>query len=459
MSETQDGVTPCEALAFESVTFGYRGEPAVEAVSFTIARGEMVGLLGPNGAGKSTLVRLASGVLRPSVGSVRIRGVDARALARDEVARRVAVVPQDFSVQFAYTARQVVELGRTPHRGSWGFARAGDREAIDAALAATSTAELADRVFNELSGGERQRVLIALALSQSAGIVLLDEPTAHLDIKHQIEVLEMLRRLNRERDLTVVAVMHDLNLAARYFPRLILFKRRVIADGPPAPVLDADLLARVYETPVQVGILRGEEHLSVLPPGYATGATGANGAEVATDAHAPRAMVHVLAGGGTGELMMRTLADAAIAFSAGPLNVGDSDYALALRLATVCFAEPPYAPVSAQGLEAASERMAAARVVVVCPAPLGPGNVMLLDATMQALRDGAVVILLEPGSDAASSDGETRDFAAVKERDFSGRGVALYEALARDGARLAASPLDVVRVLRQMLSEELSRRS
>lgn len=457
MTEKRDSTAQCEALAFESVTFGYHGEPVVEAVSLTISPGDMVGLLGPNGAGKSTLVRLASGVIRPSRGSVRIRGVDARELARDEVARRVAVVPQEFNVQFAYTVRQVVELGRTPHRGSWGFARTGDREAIEAALDATGTTALADRIFNELSGGERQRVLIALALSQSAGIVLLDEPTAHLDIKHQIEVLEMLRRLNRERDLTVVAVMHDLNLAARFFPRLILFKRRVIADGPPAPVLSADLLARVYETPVQVGILRGEEHLSVLPPGYAY---SANGMAPVTDARAPSAMVHVLAGGGSGELLMRTLADTTIAFSAGPLNVGDSDYGLALRLAVVCFAEPPYAPVSSQGLEAASERMAAARAVVVCPAPLGPGNVLLLDAVMRALRAGTVVILLEPGSDVSSdSESETMDFNAVRERDFSGRGVTLYESLTRSGARLAASPLDAVRLLRQVLSDELSRRS
>src|SRR5438045_7346620 len=125
---------------------------------------------------------------------------------------------------------------------------------------------LAKRIFNELSGGERQRVIVAMALAQQPKLLLLDEPTAHLDIKYQIDVLELVQRLNRERGVTVIAAMHDLNLAARYFPRLILFQRGVVADAGPAEVLDPKLLSRVYDVNVQVGILRGAEHLSVLRP-------------------------------------------------------------------------------------------------------------------------------------------------------------------------------------------------
>ncbi len=188
-------------------------------------------------------------------------------LSRREVARRLAVAPQEFSVQFAYTVRQIVELGRTPYREMFSLSRRQDALAIEDALAAADVEHLADRVFNDLSGGERQRVLIALTLAQEAPILLLDEPTAHLDIRYQIETLELLRRLNGERRLTVLAALHDLNLAARYFPRLVLFRETIVADGTPAQVLDADLLSEVYETPVRVGILRGEQHLSVLPPG------------------------------------------------------------------------------------------------------------------------------------------------------------------------------------------------
>jgi iron complex transport system ATP-binding protein len=253
------------ALAFRDVSFAYAREPVVEHVSLEVARGEMLGLLGPNGAGKSTLLRLAAGVLVAKSGSIHIVGDDIRRLARREVARRVAVLPQDFSVQFAYTVRQIVEMGRLPYGDIWGSLRRDDRAAVERALETTDTAQLADRVYNELSGGERQRVLVALALAQGSPLVLLDEPTAHLDIKHQVDVLELLRQLNRERELTVVAALHDLNLAARYFPRLILFRRTIVADGPPAHVLDGERLSAVYETPVRVGILPGEEHLSVLP--------------------------------------------------------------------------------------------------------------------------------------------------------------------------------------------------
>jgi len=439
------------ALCLQHVSFAYRRDLVVRDVSLRVARGEMVGLLGPNGAGKSTVLRLASGILRPARGEISLGNADLRTLPRNEVARRVAVVPQEFTVQFAYTVRQIVELGRMPHMGAWGISRASDRVAIAEALAATETADLADRVFNELSGGERQRVLIALAVAQDAALFLLDEPTAHLDIKHQIEVLELMRRLNCERGITVIAALHDLNLAARYFPRLILFRTTMLADGPHAQVLDAALLTQVYETPVQVCILRGEEHLSVLPPGRVR----------RDDQPAPAASaesaVHVLAGGGSGELLMRALADAGIAFTAGPLNAGDSDCALAGRLARLCIVEPPFAPVSAQGLLAARERMEAADAIVVCPMPLGPGNRDLLQAALDACRAGRTVILLEPalrlaqepgadGADAATSESALAPSVreAIGARDFSGRGQELYAALQASGARWAASPAEVV---------------
>jgi iron complex transport system ATP-binding protein len=259
--------TTVPALAVSGVSFAYRQAPVVEAVSLSVWPGEMVGLLGPNGAGKSTLLRLASGVLRPTSGTMRICGDDVARLTRREVARRVAVVPQEFTLQFAYTVRQIVEMGRMPYSGPWGSVGPADRTAVEAALESTELRGLEGRVFNELSGGERQRVLIALALAQQSPLLLLDEPTAHLDIKHQVEALELLRTLNRTRGLTVLAALHDLNLAARYFDRLILFRRRVIADGPPSQVLDGSLLSSVYETPVRVGRLPGDAHLTVVPPG------------------------------------------------------------------------------------------------------------------------------------------------------------------------------------------------
>ncbi len=347
-----------DLLRLESVTFGYTAAlPILRGVTLALAPGEMVGLLGPNGAGKTTLMRLASGALAPQSGQVRFQDRPLSAIGRRAVAQQIAVVPQDLAVTFAFTVRQMVEMGRTPHLPplGWGMLRPADRAIVDDALRQTGLRDLADRVFADLSGGERQRVLVAMALAQSPTLLLLDEPTAHLDIHHQIEVLELVAQLNRETGVTVLASMHDLNLAARYFPRLILFQRGIVADGPPSTALAPDLLAQVYQTPVQVGILRGARHLSVAPP-----------SDAAHDLHAPPTM-HVIAGGGTGDLVMRALTEAGIPFSTGALNIGDSDADLAQHLAVDVIHEPPYAPVSAGGRAATLAALLAAGGGILAP--------------------------------------------------------------------------------------------
>src|SRR5207302_333117 len=245
--------------------------------------------------------------------------------------------------------------------------------------------------FNELSGGERQRVIIAIALAQEPKLLLLDEPTSHLDIKYQVETLELVQRLNRERGVTVIAAMHDLNLAARYFPRLLLFQRGIVADAGPAEVLEPKLLSRVYGVNVQVGILRGAEHLSVMPP---NSRTTEETEEEGMSSISPG--VHVIAGGGSGELMMRALADAHIPFIAGALNIGDSDHTLALRLANEVITEQPYAPISHATLERVRTSLAPVALLILCPVPIGPGNLALLQEAVVAAQRGLPVILLAP---------------------------------------------------------------
>jgi iron complex transport system ATP-binding protein len=247
-------------------------------------------------------------------------------------------------------------------------------------------------------------------------------------------MLELLRRLSVERGLTILAALHDLNLAARYFSRLILLNKRVVADGPPSRALEQELLGAVYGAAVTVGVLGGEERLSVLPPGHTW-----TGASAIVNGSSSQPRVHVLAGGGTSALLLRALADAAIPFSAGPLNVGDSDLALAERLAVSCIVEPPYAPISDAGLAAAREAMHAAGTILVCPIPLGSGNVALLESAHDAAQSGARAILLEPEMSAASN--REALLARVAERDYSGRGPDLYRALLDTGAQIAISPM------------------
>ena len=439
--------SPDILLEVNGITFGYEHEPLLYNVHMQVRKGEMVGLLGPNGSGKTTLLRLVSGVLRPQQGSIILDGRELQDWGRRGVAQRIAVVPQELHVPFAYTVEQLVSLGRTPFVNLLSSSGRQDTIIVQDAMRAADVVTLAGRIFNELSGGERQRVMVAMALAQQPELLLLDEPTSHLDIRYQIEILELVQRLNRERGVTVIAAMHDLNLAARYFPRLLLFQRGVVADAGPAEVLEPGLLKRVYGVDVQVGILRGAEHLSVLPPG----------SEVVEDVHEtesqPRALV--MAGGGSGELLMRALADAHIPFIAGALNIGDSDHTLALRLASEVITEQPYAPISPSTLEQVHTSLAKVALLILCPMPIGPGNLALLQEAVTAARSGTMVLMLAPpipGTTGELEEQNANDNAALQQtgiakRDYTnGEGVRLVRELLQAGARVVGSVAEAVEV-------------
>ena len=240
-------------LAAQSVTFAYNGHKTLDAVDVALERGSLIALLGPNGSGKTTVLKILTGILPPRAGAVTWDDQRLAALDRREIARRIALVPQTLNVPFAFTVREIVWLGRTPHIHAWRGETAHDRAAVARALALTGTSAFAERAFGELSGGERQRVVIAMALAQQPQVLLLDEPTTHLDINHQIEILELVRTLNRECGLTVLATMHDLNLAALYFDRLILLRDgQIVARGTPSQVLSPTQVRQVFGAHVLV---------------------------------------------------------------------------------------------------------------------------------------------------------------------------------------------------------------
>lgn len=424
-------------LEMHDVSFGYGRQPLLYHVSLQLCAGEMVGLLGPNGSGKTTLLRLLTGVLRPRQGNILFEGRDVQHWGRRRLARRIAVVPQEFHLSFAFTVEHMVSLGRTPFVKPFLGARSSqDRRIVEEAMEAAGVTVLAHRAFNELSGGERQRVLIAMALAQQPSLLLLDEPTSHLDMKYQIETLELVQQLNKERGVTVVAAMHDLNLAARYFPRLLLFQRGVVADGSPAEVLEPALLSRVYGVEVRVGILRGAEHLSVLPPDKVQDEYVLPGERLS-----PR--IHVICGGGSGELLMRALADAHLAFSAGALNIGDSDHTLALRLADEVITEQPYSPISLKALEQVRVRLTQSSLLIICPTPIGPGNLVLLNEAVAAAQEGLPVVLLArtdeatvclPGAAIETDDGMLPCTGMVARDYTNGEGLKLMGRLLQTGA-------------------------
>jgi iron complex transport system ATP-binding protein len=255
-------------LEINQVDFSYFDGLVLEDINLSVRAGEMVGLLGPNGSGKSTLIKLASGILKPKRGEVRLDGNCVSDLSRKFIAGNVAVVPQQFHIPFAFTASEVVTLGRTPFFKALADESEEDREVVDNSLGLVGIGELAERRFDELSGGERQKVILAMALAQQPKLLLLDEPTVHLDIAHQMEILELVRGLNMGRGLTVVAAMHDLNQAALYFDRLILLKEgKVWADGTPQEVLTEAGISEVFAASVRVEVhpLTGAPHIVVMP--------------------------------------------------------------------------------------------------------------------------------------------------------------------------------------------------
>ncbi|MHB8994183.1 MAG: heme ABC transporter ATP-binding protein [Armatimonadota bacterium] len=225
----------------------YGGTEVLRHVDLSLQPGEMVGLLGPNGSGKSTLLRVLSGLLAPKSGSVTLAGMDLHSHTARQRARLIGLVPQYAHIPFAFSVTDVVAMGRNPYLGLLQGPGAQDQAAIAAALERTDCLHLRERLVTELSGGELQRVIIARALAQEPRVLLLDEPTAHLDLNHQLDIANLLRQLNREQGLTVLWVSHDLNLAAEFCERLVMLKDgKLVADGTPDEVITPQWLADVY---------------------------------------------------------------------------------------------------------------------------------------------------------------------------------------------------------------------
>lgn len=238
----------------------YDGAPVLQGVSLRVAPGEIYGIIGPNGSGKSTLLRLISGVERADAGSVRIEGRPAESYSRRRLAQLMAVLEQEAIPPVGFTVRQVVEMGRFPHQDWLGRERSiggeghGDGSGgvglfLDQLMERLGLAALAERTLDQVSGGERQRTALGKAMAQEPRVLLLDEPTTYLDIGYQLQMMDYVSRWNRENGLTVVAVLHDLNLAAQYCHRLlVLHQGRIVAEGAPAEIMDPALIGRVYGT-------------------------------------------------------------------------------------------------------------------------------------------------------------------------------------------------------------------
>lgn len=256
------------AYQVKQIDAGYGSRPVLRGVDATLQRGELVGVIGPNGCGKSTLLRVMTGLLAPTYGEVFLEGKPLARYSRRESARVVAVVPQSQTPLFAFTVREVVEMGRSPWQRGWNVTSGQDAQLVNQALERCDLRGLEDRPVNELSGGELQRVAVARAVAQATPVLLLDEPTAHLDLGHQMAIFKLIRDLAHQCQVAVLCISHDLHLAPEYCDRLVLMGGgEIIAQGTPREIITREHLRRVYGVTVEVQMNPHTGQPFVLMPG------------------------------------------------------------------------------------------------------------------------------------------------------------------------------------------------
>jgi iron complex transport system ATP-binding protein len=394
----------------DGVECRYGSVKVLEDVSLAVKEGDFVGVLGPNGSGKTTLIKSISRILRPHRGAILLNGADIYSLKEVEVARQMAVVPQDSSIGFSFTALDVVLMGRNPHMTRFQMESAKDVAIARKAMQLTNTWHLAERPINELSGGERQRVIIARALAQEPKVLLLDEPMTHLDINNQLEIMDLVKELCVEEGLIVLAVFHDLNLAARYCTSAILLKNgRIFSAGSLDVVLTTENIKSVFKVDAIVQKHLVTDSLYVIP------------LSPPKSPSPPKCAVHLICGAGTGTTLMKILLDEGYSVTAGVLNVLDTDFETAQLLKIPVTTEAPFSPIAEKTQKANLEMISKASMLVLTSVPFGYGNLQNLEAAKEALSWGVPTFVIEE--------------VPIESRDFiQGKAVKLFLELKNTGA-------------------------
>lgn len=402
-------------ISARSLSVGYKNKPVLRGLDFDFEAGHFISLLGPNGAGKTTLLRTLSRHLSPLAGEIGVQGNPLASLRAIELARIMAVVLTDKIAPPLFTVFEFVALGRYPHTDYLGRMGEADRDTVVRSLAAVHAADLAHRPFADLSDGERQKVLVARALAQEPQILLLDEPTIHLDLKHRVEVMAILRDLCRSKGITVVASLHDVDVAAKVSDRVALIKDGGLLDwGPPETVLTPEAVAGLYD----FDKAEFSRHLG--------------GIELRGDGDQGRAFV--VAGMGSGTLVYRMLAKKGFAIATGVVHTNDLDCYVAQSLGADCTSVAPMEKVNGSALVRATGRMAECDFVIDCGFAVGPMNLANMELLQSALTQGKTVFTLREGGLPSLTESEHN--RSIRCDDA----IQLLDALDRYSARNALHP-------------------
>ena len=421
------------AIELNKLSFRYHknSRPVLDSIDLKINTGEFTALLGPNGAGKTTLFNIISGILPCSQNHIAIFGRDLNSLKAFERAGLIGIVPQDSASNFNFTNLEIVLMGRSSRSAYF----ENSREDVDYALEAmrmTGTEHLADCGFMEISGGEKQRVIIAQVIAQDTRILLLDEPTSSLDINYQIEIMQLVSKIGKEKNLTIVGVFHDMNLAAQYAERMVLLKDgRVYKDGKPEKVLTSDVIHDVYSAHVLV------EKNPFTNKMYITPFHPVKKLSDGTCSHWKK--VHVIAGGGAGAYLIHILHSEGHTVSTCILSSIDTDSKMAMQLNIPVVHEEPFVEISEENKKKNLELVENSDVIIVSRVPIGTGNLFNLWLVETALQQDKKVYFI---------DGE--HFA---ERDFTGgEASAFYRKMIGAGALSVKNEEEAVLLLRNEFS-------
>ena len=410
-------------LNVDGVECRYGSVKVLEDVSLSVKGGDFVGILGPNGSGKTTLLKSISRILKPHRGTILLNETDIYSLKSVEVAKQLAVVPQDSSIGFSFAALDVVLMGRNPHMTRFQMESSKDVAIAKKAMMLTNTWQFAERPINELSGGEKQRVIIARALAQEPKILLLDEPLTHLDIINQLEIMDLVKELCVKEKLIVLAVFHDLNLAARYCASAIMLKKgKIFSAGSLSEVLTSENIKAVFNVNaiVQKHLVSNSVFVIPLSP--------------QKPPPARKCAVHLICGAGTGTALMKVLLDEGYSVTAGVLNVLDTDFETAQFLKIPVTTEAPFSPITEKTHKANLAMINKASTVVLTSVPFGYGNLQNLEAAIAALEMGIPTFVIEE--------------VPIERRDFTkGKAKALLAELKSKGAEFVKDQNELLSML------------
>jgi iron complex transport system ATP-binding protein len=415
-------------LVIEDIDCFYDSAKVLENIRFSVKTGTFLGILGPNGSGKTTLLKSISRVLKPRKGAILLDDANIYKMKTTEVAKNMAVVPQDSSISFSFTALQIVLMGRAPHLSRLQTESSKDIDIAKKAMEYTGTLHLAQRLVTELSGGERQRVIIARALTQQPKILLLDEPTSHLDVSNQIEIMDILKQLCLEKKLLIVGVFHDFNLAARYCDSIILLKSgKVVAAGKASEILTCENIKAVFK----IDAIVNKHPVTGLP--YVIPISKPK------DQQQKNLSVHLICGAGTGSTLMKILVDSGYSVTAGVLTVLDTDFQTAQYLKVPVTTESPFSPVTAEAQKANLAMIKKSNLVVLTSVPFGSGNLQNIEAAIEALKMGIPTYVI--------------DEIPIEIKDFThGKAKALFGELKKLGAIFVGNQNELLHMLN--VSEE-----